>query len=410
MSFLKYENNILKFEDVAISEIAKGRTTPFYCYSQNTLIDNFKNFANSVASFDSTVCFSLKSNSNLTLLKTLEKLGAGADVVSEWEMRKALKAGISAKNIVFSGIGKTDKDIQFAINNDCFQINVESIDELNRINEIAASIGKVQKIGIRINPDIKADTHKKISTGSLEDKFGVSIEDTHKIFQNRANYSSLKISSIAFHIGSNIKELKPFENTFSLIGDLAKKINSETSIIDTIDVGGGLSPQKRNFTFEDYAKLIHKYFDLDGIKFIFEPGRLISADTGILVSKVLYIKNITGKKFIIIDAGMNDMIRPALYDANHEVLPEINNDEFEEINTDIVGPICESSDVFMNIKKFNKIKIGEYVVLKDVGAYGSTMSSNYNARPLIEELLISGSEITTIRKRQTFEDFISNEV
>ena len=175
-------------------------------------------------------------------------------------------------------------------------------------------------------------------------------------------------------------------------------------------MGGGLSPQKRNFTFEDYAKLIHKYFDLDGIKFIFEPGRLISADTGILVSKVLYIKNITGKKFIIIDAGMNDMIRPALYDANHEVLPEINNDEFEEINTDIVGPICESSDVFMNIKRFNKIKIGEYVVLKDVGAYGSTMSSNYNARPLIEELLISGSEITTIRKRQTFEDFISNEV
>ncbi len=276
------------------------------------------------------MCFSLKSNSYLTILKTLTELEAGGDVVSEWEMR--------------------------------------------------------------------------------EDKFGISIEQTYEIFQNRQNYPNLEISSIAFHIGSNIKDLTPFQRTFEIIGELVAKINSETKKINTVDVGGGISPEKRNFTFEDYKNLIVKYFDTENLKFIFEPGRLIAANAGILVSKVLYTKNITGKKFVIIDAGMNDMMRPALYDAHHEIMPDVRTSEYDEINTDIVGPICESSDVFLNIQKFNKVKSGQYVILKDVGAYGSTMSSNYNARPLIEELMVDGSQIRIIRKTQSYEDFIKNEI
>lgn len=410
MSFLKYENDILKFEDISIREIAEGRATPFYCYSKQTLTNNFREFSDSLTSLDATVCFSLKSNSNLTILKTLTKLEAGGDVVSEWEMRKALQAGMKPNKIVFSGIGKTASDIQFAISNNCLQINAESLDELDHINRIASVSGKIQKVGIRINPDIQSETHKKISTGSLEDKFGISIEQTYEIFQNRQNYPNLEISSIAFHIGSNIKDLTPFQRTFEIIGELVAKINSETKKINTVDVGGGISPEKRNFTFEDYKNLIVKYFDTENLKFIFEPGRLIAANAGILVSKVLYTKNITGKKFVIIDAGMNDMMRPALYDAHHEIMPDIRTSEYDEINTDIVGPICESSDVFLNIQKFNKVKSGQYVILKDVGAYGSTMSSNYNARPLIEELMVDGSQIRIIRKTQSYEDFIKNEI
>ena len=410
MSFLKYENDILKFEDISIKEIAGGRATPFYCYSKQTLTNNFRKFSDSLSPLDSTVCFSLKSNSNLTILKALGELGSGADVVSEWEMRKALRAGISPNKVVFSGIGKTASDIQFAVKKNCLQINAESLDELDHINQLASEAGKIQKVGIRINPDIKSDTHKKISTGSLEDKFGIDLKQTYKIFQNQQNYKSLEITSVAFHIGSNIKNLEPFQNAFEVIGDLVTKINNETKKIDTIDVGGGISPEERNFSFEDYCALIVKHFDTKNLKFIFEPGRLIAANAGILVSKVLYTKRITGKKFIIIDAGMNDMMRSALYDASHEILPEDKTSGYDEINTDIVGPICESSDVFLNIQRFNKVKSGQHVILKDVGAYGSTMSSNYNARPLIEELMIEGSQIKIIRKTQSYEDFIKNEV
>ena len=206
------------------------------------------------------------------------------------------------------------------------------------------------------------------------------------------------------------KKIRLNNVTFEIIGELVAKINSETKKINTVDVGGGISPEKRNFTFEDYRNLIVKYFDTENLKFIFEPGRLIAANAGILVSKVLYTKNITGKKFVIIDAGMNDMMRPALYDAHHEIMPDVRTSEYDEINTDIVGPICESSDVFLNIQKFNKVKSGQYVILKDVGAYGSTMSSNYNARPLIEELMVDGSQIRIIRKTQSYEDFIKNEI
>ena len=410
MSELKYENNILRFGNISIDEISEKHQTPFYCYSKSVLTNNYNNFNNIFSDLDYKICFSLKSNSNLSLLRILASLGAGADVVSEWEFKKAIEAGIQPQKIVFSGIGKNENEIKHAIANDCFQINVESLAELKKINQIAEGIGKVQNIGIRINPDVQSDTHEKITTGSLENKFGISVNETLEIFNKTNEFSSLSITAVAFHIGSNIKDLSPFKNSFEVAKNLIDKIQSNYNSLKTIDVGGGISPEERNFSFKDYYDMLISYFDKERFNFIFEPGRLIAADAGILVSKVLYTKISEGKKFIIIDAGMNDMMRPALYDAQHEILTSKLNDSDHNIETEIVGPICESSDKFMRTTKFANIEEGDNVVIKNVGAYGSTMSSNYNARPFIEELLIDKEEIQIIRKKQSFDDFIKNEL
>ena len=410
MSELKYENNILRFGNISIDEISEKHQTPFYCYSKSVLTNNYNNFNNIFSDLDYKICFSLKSNSNLSLLRILASLGAGADVVSEWEFKKAIEAGIPPQKIVFSGIGKNENEIKHAIANDCFQINVESLAELKKINQIAEGIGKVQNIGIRINPDVQSDTHEKITTGSLENKFGISVNETLEIFNKTKEFSSLSITAIAFHIGSNIKDLSPFKNSFEVAKNLIDKIQLNYNSLKTIDVGGGISPEERNFSFKDYYDMLISYFDKERFNFIFEPGRLIAADAGILVSKVLYTKISEGKKFIIIDAGMNDMMRPALYDAQHEILTSKLNDSDHNIETEIVGPICESSDKFMRTTKFANIEEGDNVVIKNVGAYGSTMSSNYNARPFIEEILINKDEIQIIRKKQSFDDFIKNEL
>ncbi len=410
MSELKYENNILRFGNISIDEISEKHQTPFYCYSKSVLTNNYNNFNNIFSDLDYKICFSLKSNSNLSLLRILASLDAGADVVSEWEFKKAIGAGIPPQKIVFSGIGKNENEIKHAIANDCFQINVESLAELKKINQIAEGIGKVQNIGIRINPDVQSGTHEKITTGSLENKFGISVNETLEIFNKTKEFSSLSITAIAFHIGSNIKDLSPFKNSFEVAKNLIDKIQLNYNSLKTIDVGGGISPEERNFSFKDYYDMLISYFDKERFNFIFEPGRLIAADAGILVSKVLYTKISEGKKFIIIDAGMNDMMRPALYDAQHEILTSKLNDSDHNIETEIVGPICESSDKFMRTTKFANIQEGDNVVIKNVGAYGSTMSSNYNARPFIEELLIDKEEIQIIRKKQSFDDFIKNEL
>ena len=410
MSELKYENNILRFGNVSVDEISEKHQTPFYCYSKSVLTNNYNNFNNVFSDLDYKICFSLKSNSNLTLLRILASLGAGADVVSKWEFKKAIEAGIPPQKIVFSGIGKNENEIKHAIANDCFQINVESLAELKKINQIAEGIGKVQNIGIRINPDVQSDTHEKITTGSLENKFGISVNETLEIFNKTKEFSSLSITAIAFHIGSNIKDLSPFKNSFEVAKNLIDKIQLNYNSLKTIDVGGGISPEERNFSFKDYYDMLISFFDKERFNFIFEPGRLIAADAGILVSKVLYTKISEGKKFIIIDAGMNDMMRSALYDAEHEILTSKLNDSDHNIETEIVGPICESSDKFMRTTKFANIEEGDNVVIKNVGAYGSTMSSNYNARPFIEEILINKDEIQIIRKKQSFDDFIKNEL
>ena len=410
MSYFSYSNNLLKSEGVEIQKIAEDRSTPFYCYSKKAITENYNNFSNSFKNIDVKICFSLKSNSNLSILKILSNLGAGADVVSEGELKKALKANIEANNIVFSGVGKTEEEISFAITNHCLQINVESLSELNRVNTIAGNIGNKQKVALRINPDVDPNTHGKITTGKSENKFGISVKDAFDIFKNSDEYKNIILDGIAFHIGSNINEIKPFEDSFQTTSDLLQNLSDINVPIETIDVGGGVGIENVNFSYADYSNLISKYFDTSKKQIIIEPGRSISANTGILVSKILYIKKTEDRKFIIIDAGMNDWMRAALYDAQHEIVPIEKKQSKDSVETVIVGPICETTDQFITSKEYFEVQEGEYLAILNTGAYGSSMSSNYNVRPLLEEVMIDGNNYYKIRNRQKFEDLISNEI
>ena len=410
MSYFAYSNNLLKSEGVEISKIAKGRSTPFYCYSKNAIAKNYNNFSNSFKNIDVKICFSLKSNSNLSILKILSDLGAGADVVSEGELKKALKANIEASNIVFSGVGKTEEEISFAIKNHCLQINVESLSELDRVNTIAGKIGNTQKVALRINPDVDPNTHGKITTGKIENKFGISVDDAFNIFKNSGEYKNITLDGIAFHIGSNINEIKPFEDSFKITNKLLQNLSDINVPIETIDVGGGVGIENVNFSYTDYSNLISKYFDTSQKQIIIEPGRSISANTGILVSKILYIKKTETRKFIIIDAGMNDWMRTALYDAQHQIVPLEKKQSKDSVETIIVGPICETTDQFISAKEYSDVKEKEYLAILNTGAYGSSMSSNYNVRPLLEEVMIDGNDYYKIRNRQKFEDLVNNEI
>ena len=410
MSYFTYSNNFLKSEGVEIQKIAESRATPFYCYSKKAITENYNNFKNSFKDMDVKICFSLKSNSNLSVLNILSNLGAGADVVSEGELRKALKAKINSNDIVFSGVGKTEEEIAFAIQNNCFQINIESLSEIKRINAIAEKIGNKQKVALRINPDIDPNTHGKITTGMIENKFGISVSDALNIFTNSNNYKNIILNGIAFHIGSNINEIKPFEESFKIAKKLLQSLNDANIQIETVDVGGGIGIENINFNYSDYSNLINKYLDTSKIQIILEPGRSVSANTGILVSKILYIKRTEEKKFIIIDAGMNDWMRTALYDAQHEVVPIEQKQSKDSIETMIVGPICETTDQFMSSKEYFKVQENEYLAILNTGAYGSSMSSNYNVRPLLEEVMIDENKFYKIRNRQKFEDLINDEI
>jgi len=410
MTYFSYSNNLLKSEGVEIQKIAEDRSTPFYCYSKKAITENYNNFSNSFKNIDVKICFSLKSNSNLSILKILSNLGAGADVVSEGELKKALKANIEANNIVFSGVGKTEEEISFAITNHCLQINVESLSELNRVNNIAGKIGNTQKVALRINPDVDPNTHGKITTGKSENKFGISVKDAFDIFKNSDEYKNIILDGIAFHIGSNINEIKPFEDSFQTTSDLLQNLSDINVPIETIDVGGGVGIENVNFSYTDYSNLISKYFDTSQKQIIIEPGRSISANTGILVSKILYIKKTESRKFIIVDAGMNDWMRTALYDAQHQIVPLEKKQSKDSVETIIVGPICETTDQFISAKKYYDVEEGEYLAILNTGAYGSSMSSNYNVRPLLEEVMIDGNDYYKIRNRQKFEDLINNEI
>ena len=410
MTYFTYSKDTLVAEDVEIRKIANSRATPFYCYSKKAITDNYNNFKNSFKNTNVKICFSLKSNSNLSILNVLSNLGAGADVVSEGELKKALKANIKANDIVFSGVGKTDDEISYAIKNQCLQINVESISELKKIDTIAGKIGEKQKIALRINPDVDANTHGKITTGKIENKFGISTSDAFQIFKNYNQYKNITLDGIAFHIGSNIQEIEPFEASFKTTSELIKNLNDINIPIKTVDVGGGVGIENINFSYSEYSNLISKYFDPKNNQIIIEPGRSIPANTGILVSKIIYLKKTNDRKFIIIDAGMNDWMRAALYDAQHEIIPLEKTNSKDSIETMIVGPICETTDQFTSSKDYFEVEEGEYLAILNTGAYGSSMSSNYNVRPLLEEVMIDGNEYYKIRNRQKFNDLVSDEI
>ena len=404
---MKYINKNLSIEKVKVQNIVKKFGTPTYCYSYKQLKKNIIDFKKNFRPFSPLVCFAIKSNTNVNLIREIRKLGLGADVVSVGELMMALKAGIDPKKIVFSGVGKTPYEIGYAINKKILLINAESKSEISEIERIAKSKKKIVNIGIRLNPNTDAKTLKQISTGKKENKFGVN----EKIFLDLVNYSKLSkninLKCLSVHIGSQILDHKPYEKMLKMVNKVIKKSNHEFEFID-LGGGMGISYKKSNkkLNYQKYNNAIKKFLKNHKSKIIFEPGRSIVGNIGSLVSKVIYIKENDKKDFIILDAAMNDLMRPALYGANHRTLPVIKTGRTSKKAYEFVGPICESTDKFITLKKFQKLKEKDLIVMCDVGAYGMSLSSNYNLRPKPAEILIKGSKINVIKKRQKLKDLI----
>ena len=404
---MKYINKSLSIEKIKAQDIAKKFGTPIYCYSYRQLKENIRNFKENFKSFSPLICFAVKSNTNVNLIKEIRKFGLGADVVSMGELMMALKAGIDPKKIVFSGVGKTSNEISYAINKKILLINAESRSEINEIERIAKSKKKIVNIGIRLNPNTDAKTLKQISTGKKENKFGVD----EKTFLNLINYSKLSkninLICLSVHIGSQILDHKPYEKMLKVVDRIIKKSNHKFKFVD-LGGGMGISYEKDNkkLNYQKYNTAIKKFLKNHKSKIIFEPGRSIVGNIGSLISKVIYIKENGKKDFIILDAAMNDLMRPALYGANHRTLPVIKTNQTSKKIYEFVGPICESTDKFTTLKKFQKLKEKDLVVMCDVGAYGMSLSSNYNVRPKPAEVLIKGSKVNVIKKRQNLKNLI----
>ena len=404
---MKYINKNLSIEKVKVSDIAKKFGTPTYCYSHRQLQENIKNFKNNFKSFYPLICFAIKSNTNVNLIREIRKHGLGADVVSMGELMVALKAGINPKKIVFSGVGKTSNEINYAINKKILLINAESKSEIIEIERIAKSKKKIVDIGIRLNPNTDAKTLKQISTGKKENKFGVD----EKTFLNLVNYTRLSkninLKCLSVHIGSQILNHKPYEKMLKVVDKIIKKSNHKFEFID-LGGGMGISYEKNNkkLNYQKYNFAIKKLLRKHKSKIIFEPGRSIVGNIGSLVTKVTYIKENNKKDFIILDAAMNDLMRPALYGANHRTLPAIKRNQTSKKTYEFVGPICESTDKFITLKRFQKLQEKDIIIMCDVGAYGMSLSSNYNLRPKPMEILIKGSKINVIKKRQKLKDLI----
>lgn len=403
-----YKNSVLSAEDISVSEIAKQVGTPFYCYSKKQFTENFLEFKNAFSGVDATICYALKSNSNHQVISLLKEQGAGADTVSEGEVRAALKAGIATEKIVFSGVGKTRKEMEFGLTNKIGQFNVESIEEIEILNEVAGSLKVKAPVSIRVNPDVDAKTHDKISTGRKTDKFGIAWEDVFLVFDKAKNLSNIDIQGITTHIGSQITSLEPYKQAFKKVAELFITLREMGYQLSRLDLGGGIGIRYKDETpikIADYAEIIKEVIKPLNIKLFLEPGRRISGNSGILVSEVQYIKKTAEKDFAIIDAGMNDLARPAVYGAYHEI---ISVDEAKDQHNiyDVVGPVCESSDIFGKDRKLKELKSGDLIAILCAGAYGASMSSVYNLRPLIPEVLVDGKSFKIIRKRQTYEELL----
>ena len=409
MNHIRLRKNDLCVENISAIKLAKIYKTPFYCYSLGQLQDNYQAFKDAFKNINPLICFSVKSNSNLKLLNELKKMGSGADVVSIGELLKAKKVGIKSNKIVFSGVGKTEEEIFMAIKKNVLLINVESENEVNLINKIAKKISRKIAIGIRLNPNVTGKTHKKISTGGKQEKFGLTQYDFLNLCKKVKKMKNLKLEGISVHIGSQITNVSPFKKVLSVLNAIIKKTKINFKYID---LGGGMgisySKNEKPINLKKYSKLINKFLKNKNLKIIFEPGRFIIGNSAILITKIIYIKKSNGKKFVILDAGMNDLMRPALYDAYHQIIPLKRTGKSLKGNIEFVGPICESSDKFLTEKKFQKIKEGDYVSLANVGAYGMSLSSNYNTRPFIAEIMVSGSKHKIIRKRQSLKSLINN--
>ena len=404
---MKYISKKLTIDKVTVQDIVKKFSTPTYCYSYSQLKENINNFKRNFKSFSPLICFAIKSNTNRNLIREVKKFGLGADVVSMGELMMALKAGINPKKIVFSGVGKTSSEISYAIDKKILLINAESKSEIKEIERIAKLKRKKVQIGIRLNPNTDAKTLSQISTGKKENKFGVNDKTFFELVNFCKHSKNINLKCLSVHIGSQILDHKPYEKMLKVINKIIIKSKYK---FEFIDLGGGMgisyNDNNKKLDYKKYNIAIKEFLKSHSSKIIFEPGRSIVGNTGFLISKIIYIKEDQKKDFIILDAAMNDLMRPALYGSNHKTLPSIKTNKISKKTYEFVGPICETTDRFTSLKNFQKLKENDVIVMCDVGAYGMSLSSNYNVRPKPLELLIKGSKTTIIRKRQKYKDLM----
>lgn len=414
MTGFAYRNGALCAEQVDLSAIAAAVGTPFYCYSTATLTERYRAYADAFAGQNVGFCFALKANSSQAVIRTLAQLGAGGDVVSAGEMARALAAGIPAGRIVFSGVGKTGDELRAALAAGIHQINVESIPELEALSAIAADMGKTADIALRVNPDVDAKTHAKISTGKKENKFGIDWDHAVEVYRRAASLPGLRPVSVAVHIGSQLTELEPFRAAYEKVAELVRTLRAEGIDISRLDLGGGVGIRYHNETppaMTDYAAMVQAVTGNLGCAVTLEPGRSLVAEAGVLVTKTVYVKQGLHRRFLIVDAAMNDLIRPALYEAYHPILPLREPAEGAKLTAmDVVGPVCETGDTFaLNRKLPADLAAGDMVAFGCAGAYGAVMASSYNSRPLVPEVLVRGDRWAVTRRRPTIEEMIRAE-
>jgi diaminopimelate decarboxylase len=415
MDHFLYKDGILHAEDVPISEIAAQVGTPFYVYSSATLTRHFDVFTEALSSMDHLICYAMKSNSNQAVIAHMASLGAGMDVVSGGEYLRAKAAGVPGDRIVFSGVGKTHDEMRIALEGGIRQFNVESEPEMERLSQVADSMGKIAPITIRVNPDVDAKTHEKISTGRKEDKFGIPIARAREVYAHAASLPGLKVIGIDVHIGSQLTDLEPFEIAYKKVAELTHTLRADGHEITRLDLGGGLGiPYERSNTAPplpiEYGEVVKRTVGDLGCEIEIEPGRLISGNAGLLVASTIYVKHGEGRDFLILDAAMNDLIRPAMYGAWHDIVPVVEPAPgAEQTPYDIVGPVCESGDTFAKQRNLPELKENDLIAFRSAGAYGAVMSSEYNSRPLIPEVMVNGDQFAVIRARPSFDDMINRD-
>ena len=415
MDHFLYRDGILHAEDVAIPSIAAAVGTPFYVYSAATLTRHWRLFDEALSPLPHLVCFAVKSNSNLAVLKLLGSLGAGMDVVSGGEYRRALAAGVPGNRIVFSGVGKTKQEMALALTHGIRQFNVESEPELLALSEVAAAMGATAPITLRVNPDVDAKTHEKISTGKSENKFGIPIAKARAVYALAATLPGIEVVGVDVHIGSQLTDLAPFEQAYQKVADLTRALRADGHDIRRLDLGGGLGiPYTRSNEVpplpSDYGAMVKRVVGDLGCEIVIEPGRLISGNAGLLVSSVIYLKQGEGRDFLILDAAMNDLVRPAMYGAHHDIVPVVEPAPgLESAPHDVVGPVCETGDTFAKARALPVLAPGDLVAFRSAGAYGAVMASEYNTRPLIPEVLVQGDHFAVIRARPTFDEILSRD-
>jgi len=411
MHHFAFREGVLHAEAVSLVDIAAAVGTPFYCYASATLERHYRLFAGLFADVPSLVCYALKANSNQAVIATLARLGAGADVVSGGELKRARAAGVPADKITFSGVGKTEPELALAIDEGIFCVNVESEPELALLSAVAVQKGRTVNVSVRVNPDVDAHTHAKIATGKAENKFGIPISRARDVYAAAARLTGLHVTGVDMHIGSQITELKPFDDAFALLSDLVQALRADGHSIEHLDLGGGLGIPYHDGNEppphpEAYAQVVKRATRGLGCSLIFEPGRLLVGNAGILVARVIYVKYGATKIFVVVDAGMNDLIRPTLYDAHHHISAVVGRPEGSLITADVVGPVCESGDFLARDRTLEAPQAGDLLAVMSTGAYGAVQASTYNTRPLVPEVLVRGAQWAVVRPRLDAEALI----